>query len=131
MSNIIVTKATVSAIGAGERKLGESADAIVAATPLDFDHTVRGAVANLLREHVEDGQRTRGPAGGQVTTDYGRGFKSLESAVKNRLKARAETDENKPVVLRVALSGKDGGSTVVPADHPLYGALVELITGKN
>lgn len=55
-------------------------------------------------------------------------FGNAVQAAGNGLRAALPADETvKPSVLRVSLSGEGGGTAVVPADHPLYGALVELI----
>lgn len=64
----------------------------------------------------KDGVRT---PFGNVVQRFGYRF---DSAVK-----RATPESAKPVTLRATLSGEGGGTTVIPADHPLYAALVELI----
>lgn len=63
-----------------------------------------------------DGKRT---PFGNVVQRFGARF---DAAVK-----RATPEETKPVVLKVSLSGEGGGSTVVPADHPLYDQIIALL----
>lgn len=50
--------------------------------------------------------------------------------VRNIEAADAEDSDPKPAVLRVSLSGEGGGSTVLEESHPMYAALVMLITGE-
>lgn len=88
MNEIFATKTDVATIGKGTALLATVADQIVAAAPEDFDTKVRGAVADLIRKHIEPGQRMTGPKGAQVKTQYGEGFAALESAVKSRLNKR-------------------------------------------
>lgn len=120
--------AVVRAIGAGERKLGESADAIAATAPEGFDVSKRGAVADLVFAWlgVDKDSAPKQMDANKNKTDFGRGFGSLVSAVKSRLKDDGETT----TVLRVTLSGEGGGSTTIPTDHALYAELVSLIVGE-
>lgn len=60
---------------------------------------------------------------GNVVQRFGARF---DAAVK-----RVTPDEPKPVTLRAVLSGEGGGSTTIPADHPLYDALVTLIGAQS
>lgn len=129
MSNFAVTARSVASIGKGERTLAESADALLVLAPEGSWWRERGAVADYMRQHVEDGQRTRGGKGEQVTTDYGRGFKSLESALKARLTKRDESV--KPIVLRATLSGEGGGTVTIAPDSDLYAVLVAKIKGAD
>lgn len=56
---------------------------------------------------------------GNVVQRFGARF---DAAVK-----RATPDTATEVTLRVSLSGEGGGSTVVPADHPMYADIVALL----
>lgn len=81
--------ATVRAIGAGERKLGETADEIVAANP----DATREDATELVWAFV--GGKDGAPAQmdrSKQKTDFGRGFGSLVSAVRNRLTVKGDTD---------------------------------------
>lgn len=92
--NIFATKNDVATIGKGTALLATVADKIAAAAPEDFDTKRRGAVADLIRKHIEPGQRMTGPKGAQVKTQYGEGFAALESAVKSRLnKGKGSSDK--------------------------------------
>lgn len=137
MTNFATTTARTHAVkfvGAGERKSSEIVADIVAGLPETFDHTVRGAVAEVVHVwaagSVEDAPAVRkGKAGEQVVTDYGRGHETIVKAVKRAL-VKAD-DAPKARTLRVVLSGEGGGSTTIPEDHPLYAALVAMITGAD
>lgn len=50
--------------------------------------------------------------------------------VRNIEAADAEDGDPKPVILRVSLSGEGGGNTVIEPTHPMYAALVMLVTGE-
>lgn len=67
---------------------------------------------------TKDGVRTR--------------FGNAVQAAGFGLRAALDKDEDadKPVTLRATLSGEGGGSTTIPADHPLYDAIVALIGGE-
>ncbi len=87
----------VKSIGAGERKLHETADALVALANPKLGYTdkkVASAEATrLVWEYVggKDGApRQANPD--KSKTDFGRGFGSLVSAVKNRLVVKGGTD---------------------------------------
>ena len=128
MSNHI---SIVKSIGAGVRKTEQAVPEILASVPDEYNWQARGAVPQaVMAWAVSDGaeapaQKT-GPKGNQTVTDFGRGVNTLSKAVSRALKS----DEPKPVTLRATLSGEGGGSTVIPADHPLYAAIVALI-GKS
>jgi hypothetical protein len=91
MSNIN----TVKAIGAGERKLAEVADHIVGedAGTLNKKDAATEATARVW-EFVggKDGAPAQTDKSGKNKTDFGRGFGSLVSAVKNRLTEKVDTD---------------------------------------
>lgn len=135
MSVFATTAARTSAVksvGAAERKSAEIVADIVAGLPETFDPKARGAVAEVVHiwaaGSVEDAPAVRrGKSGEQVTTDYGRGHETIVKAVKRALAKQDETPKAR--VLRVVLSGEGGGSAVVAEDHPLYAALVALVTG--
>lgn len=89
--------AVVKSIGAGERKLHETADALVELANPNLGYTdkkVASAEATrLVWEYVggKDGApRQANPD--KSKTDFGRGFGSLVSAVKNRLIVKGDTD---------------------------------------
>lgn len=136
MSTFATTAARTSAVksvGAAERKSAEIVTAIIAGLPEDFDFKARGAVAEIVHVwaagSVEDAPAVRkGSKGEQVTTDYGRGHETIVKAVKRAL--AKDDDTPKARSLRVTLSGEGGGSTTVAEDHPLYAALVALVTGE-
>lgn len=137
MTTFATTTARTSAVksvGAAERKSSEIVAAIIAGLPETFDYKARGAVAELVHVwaagSVEDAPAVRkGKAGEQVVTDYGRGHETIVKAVKRAL--AKEDDTPKTRTLRVVLSGEGGGSTTIPEDHPLYAALVALVTGTD
>lgn len=58
--------------------------------------------------------------------------KAYATKVRNGLNYQVgkATTSNGAITLRVNLSGEGGGSTVVPADHPLYEVLVALVHGE-
>lgn len=121
----------VSRIGAGVRLTESATEAILATLPEGFDPKVRGAVTEAIHAWATaDGSERpavkTGAAGNQKATDYGRGVDALTKSVK-----RALSTSSGDVVLRVSLSGEGGGSATVPADHPLYSALVALIAGDS
>lgn len=122
MSNLSIVKR----IGTGVRLTATATEAIVANLPEGFDPKARGAVADLVHAWA-CGEEERpavkvGPAGAQKATDYGRGVDALVKAVKRAL---AEDAGDKPVTMRVSLTGV--GSAVVPADHPAYALLLSLL----
>jgi hypothetical protein len=87
--------ATVKAIGAGERRLGETADMLVSEDS-DTYTDKKAASAEATRrvwEYVggQDGAPAQKDRNKQPT-DFGRGFGSLVSAVKNRLMSKTATD---------------------------------------
>lgn len=137
MSVFATTSARTSAVksvGAAERKSAEVVAAIVASLPETFDYKARGAVAEVVHVwaagSVEDAPAVRkGKAGEQVVTDYGRGHETIVKAVKRALTKEDESPKSR--TLRVVLSGEGGGSTTVAEDHPLYAALVAMITGAD
>lgn len=126
-NNTAANVATVKKIGVGVRLTETAVPAILDSLPEGFDPKARGAVAEAVHAWAcGDGDRPAvktGPKGNQKTTDYGRGHDTLVAAVKRALSSAVE----KPVTLRAVLSGEGGGSVTIPADHPLYGALVEMI----
>lgn len=119
----------VARIGAGIRLTDTAVPQIIASLPDGFDVKARGALANAVHAWAcGDAERPAvktGPKGNQKITDYGRGVDTLVTAVKRALSA----DAPKPVRLAVTLSGTgvDGGSFVVPTDHPMYDAIRALI----
>lgn len=121
----------VKAIGSALRRTEEAVPAILATAPEGFDPSARGAVAELVHTWAcGDAERPAvkvGPKGNQRATDYGRGVDALVKAVK----AAMASDDPKPVTLRATLSGEGGGSATIPADHPLYAAIVALITADE
>jgi|SRR6478609_8034321 len=66
-----------------------------------------------------DGKRTR----------YGNAVQAAAAMLRKVIEPDVD-DAPKEVVLRVSLSGEGGGSTVVPADHPLYSSIVALLAGE-
>lgn len=137
-SNVTTSAARVAlvrSIGAAERKSADAAAEIVASVPDTYDWTARGAVPQAVigwamadSGSADVPAQRKGPKGAQVTTDFGRGVDALVKAVRAVLAADSD-GEPKPAVLRVSLSGEGGGSTVVPADHPLYASLIALLAG--
>lgn len=133
MSAFSFTPAVVTSIGAAEVRADKAAEYVVSVTSDTYDWSARGAVPAAIRAALgvdkdnEPRQKT-GPKGDQKTTNYGRGFDTLSKRVTALVKG--DTGE-KPVVLRASLSGEGGGSVTIPADHPMYEALVALITGDK
>ena len=58
--------------------------------------------------------------------------RTVRAGLVNAVKRATEDTEPevKPAVLRVSLSGEGGGSTVVPADHPMYDAIILLLAAE-
>lgn len=91
------------------------------------DHTV-------TRDNVKDHARALAvlayPSEKPVQTKDGARtkFGNAVQAAGNGLRAALEDDETtpKPAVLRVSLSGEGGGTTIIDAEHPLYGTLIEM-----
>lgn len=133
--------AVVRSIGAAEVKCARVAAEIVEATADGYDWTARGAIAEVVHlwatgtddKSERPAQREKKTINGEEVnevTNYGRGVNSLVAAIK-RLVTDKDDDTPKPRVLRVSLSGDGGGSTVVAEDHPLYAALVAMVTGED
>lgn len=64
-----------------------------------------------------------------VRTRFGNAVQAAGFGLRSALDK--DEDAAKPVVLRASLSGEGGGSTTIPTDHPLYGAIVALIHGES
>lgn len=82
------------------------------------DHAL--AIARLVTPETaqkKDGKRTR----------FGNAVQAAGYGLRTALGKKE--GEEKPITLRVSLSGEGGGTTVVDPTHPLYGALVEMIHG--
>lgn len=92
MSNATI----VRAIGAGERKLSDTADMLVTLASADLDYAAKGVAAGeatrVVREWLGEEANERQANPDKSKTDFGRGFGSLVSAVKNRLTVKGETD---------------------------------------
>lgn len=129
MSNHLSVE-SVRTAGKGVRYAEAIAADVVAATSETYDWTARGAVpaailaALGLTKDTAPKQR-EGKAGEQTATDFGRGMDAVAAQVRKLIKS----DDPKPVTLRATLSGEGGGSVTIPTDHPLYDALVAMITG--
>lgn len=65
-----------------------------------------------------------------VRTRFGNAVQAAGNGLRNALETE-DDDTPKPAVLRVSLSGEGGGSTVVPADHPLYADIVALLAADE
>lgn len=128
----VLTLAHVKRVGTDDNFRSARAQSVVDAAPEGFDWTARGAVpaailsAMGLSEHPEP--QKVGPKGAQKETVYGIGFRVLADAVRKIVK---DDGAPKPAVLRVTMSGEGGGSTIVPVDHPLYAALVDLLASES
>lgn len=130
---IAANVANVQIAGKGTRYAEGIARAVVAATPEEYDWTARGAVPAAIMAAcgvtAENAPKQKtGPKGNQTLTDWGRGLDAVAKQVRALIKGDADP---KPVVLRATLSGEGGGSTTIPADHPLYNAIVALIAGDK
>ena len=96
------------------------------------DEKVWGAANIVARQMLDlpaDEPIKKGPAGQQKTTTNGRRIETLARWI-TRNADKADDDDDKPVVLRVSLSGQGGGTVTVPNDHPMYAELVALVTGE-
>lgn len=131
--------ADVRSIGKGIRLTDSRAAEVVATLPDDFNAKTAGAVTGAVHawatgcvcpsgrgKTCQCGNRPAVKTGGKAT-DYGTGVDTLTTAVKRLLSG----DDVKPIRLTVSLSGEGGGSTVVPADHPLYATLVALLASAE
>lgn len=91
-------------------------------------------LATLAYPNDEDVQTVKDADGRKTRTRYGNAVQAAAAMMRKALDDIAgdeETDETpKAAVLRVSLSGEGGGSTVVPADHPLYASIVALLAGE-
>lgn len=63
-----------------------------------------------------------------VRTRFGNAVQAAGFGLRSALDKDEDTD--KPVTLRATLSGEGGGSTTIPADHPLYKDICALIAGE-
>ena len=81
-------------------------------------------LASLAYPNDEPVQKTDGKR-----TRYGNAVQAAAAMLRKVIEPEAD-DTPKEVVLRVSLSGEGGGSTVVPADHPLYSSIVALLAGE-
>lgn len=113
--------ATVRAIGAGERKLGETADAIVSGNP----DATREQATELVWAFV-GGKETAPPQmdRSKQKTDFGRGFGSLVSAVRARLTVKGDTDWMQ-LVRQAALNARNKGDFTVDS---IVSAVEEVLT---
>lgn len=84
------------------------------------DHAL--ALAVLAYPNCDPVQKKDG-----ARTKFGNAVQAAGNGLRRAL-GKKEGDE-KPITLRVSLSGEGGGSTTVEPTHPLYGALVEMIHG--
>lgn len=126
MSDLTNTTAVVNAVkyAVKTRKAWEAFVAENNITRDDIAETSK-ALASLAYPDDEtvqtvDGKRTR----------YGNAVQAAGYMLRAVLPKDEDTDP-KPAVLRVSLSGEGGGSTVVPADHPLYADIVALLAGES
>lgn len=95
------------------------------------DHTV---TRDTVKDHARALAALAYPNDAPVQTKDGvrTRFGNAVQAAGNGLRAALDEDpkDPKPATLRVSLSGEGGGTTVVPADHPMYAALVKMIHGE-
>lgn len=112
MSNATV----VRAIGAGERKLGETADmlaerAVSEISDIDYfdSKSCAAAATATVRAWLGDDADERQMNPDKSKTDFGRGFGSLVSAVKGRLKVAGATDWLRLVVQAADNAADKGG----------------------
>lgn len=124
-------------IGAAEVSTGVHAQNVIDFVGDTYDWTAKSAVATAVAAYVaahgEPGQRTvtvtdENGERKQRATNYGRGFDRVRKAVAAILKGQDDTE--KPVVLRVSLSGEGGGTVTIDSDHEFYETLVALIKGE-
>lgn len=96
--------------------------------------TVLGAVNDGTatgKSLTEDMLKGRNPGPDAAHLSYWKAARAVRIGLVNAVKRANETEaEAKPAVLRVSLSGEGGGSTVVPADHPMYDAIVMLLASE-
>lgn len=82
------------------------------------DHAAAlAALVTPVTAQTKDGARTK----------YGNAVQAAASGLR---KALPKSDEVKPQVLRISLSGEGGGSAVVPNDHPLYESILAMLAGE-
>lgn len=136
MADIYTSRiAAARTIGAGEVKAESIAGEIFVDLPTSFDHTARGAITGAIHAYLTGTDDkgswpavATGPKGEQVRTNYGRGVDAIGRQLR---KLFAGSDEPKPAVMRVSLSGEGGGSVVIDADvdAELYAVLLGRIAG--
>jgi hypothetical protein len=91
------------------------------------DHAL--ALAVLTYPHEKPVQTVTDADGNKRRTKFGNAVQAAGNGLRAAL---PETEQApKPVTLRATLSGEGGGSTVIPADHPLYAVIVAMIVGSE